>query len=1253
MDYPLENLGPDRFQELCQSILAKLMPDLQCFPLFQSDGGRDAFLPPDGKLLKCVVFQVKFVQNPQRQTKPHQQIKTLLEQEIPKIRDLANRGVEEYYLLTNVQGTGTPDSGSIDTTSKQLLENLPIPARCWWRDDICRRLDDAWDIKFSFPEILRSTDIFRLFMEGTISEGRRQRESTLRAFIQDQYERDKELRFKQVELRSELFNLFIDVPVELSTFFHAGRPKDIPKSAAHALARIAANSSYNDDELEPPFDYPNAAFSRYVGAASLLLDGLAQSDVPQLVIEGAPGQGKSTIAQYVCQIHRLRLLGKTDERIKSTHKRSPVRLPFRIDCRDLSAWLSGESPFALSVDDARTRYPHRTVETYLAAQISIDSGGTSFGVNDLLDILEQAPTLIFYDGLDEVADIKCRREVVDAIVRSTNRIRGNALSLQAIVTSRPAVFANSPGLPEKTYPRLHLGHISSGAVKEYANRWLKAQDLSSRESEDISEVLKSKLRQAHIRELARNPMQLSILLSLIRSHGSSLPDMRTTLYDSYIERAFNREAEKSPVVRDYRHLFIDIHRYVAWILHAEAETGDNRGRIEEPKLKELVQNYLTREGHQDIKVEELFAGMVERVVVLVSRVEGTFEFEVQPLREYFAAKYLYVTAPYSPPGRSKGGTKPERFDAMARNFFWHNVTRFYAGCYDRGELPALVESLNTLTDEDGYRGIGYPQLLAATLLSDLVFAQYPRVMKQVIPMVLSDRGLWQLVSGGHRRQNILRLPKDSGNREIVDRCFDILANRPPLDFSRMLTDLIIANSDAESRLHQWQSLCLNFTGKELTRWMEYGLHLGVVSGLSDEDMECYVESGDGEQLWLILAAGNPAFVERCESRLRSVVNLLLRGQRYYTTGLEDSTLAAFSKVLLPQRYLLAFDDRTHKPLAAFWSRYPFWEIPDLKASGGSMLEQKCSEFVASAGKLAMNYSSLDWSTTLEPWKALVSKGRGDFGDQWVWLVLANSAAGIRSSSVRGNNATYLLDETVDLCDRVRYARLQGRAWRWWDIQLSKCNSSFDTAFVLLVFFSWAGRSVFERLAGLVDCKLRSLDSDTWESLWRTLPSEIIRYYFGTRWLSVDLDKLPLNLSTRFVVSIARRIRPRDRLALYEKYVRDYRGDDVGTLEFCQNVALYALWTKPKQWVNWLPVISRTYSQGVVVDEFLDYGFMQMPKADEFPQELVEEIANGQERYPGDLVRIASEVIRTRVASRIKPLCRVAEDEGWFAESSMG
>jgi hypothetical protein len=89
-------------------------------------------------------------------------------------------------------------------------------------------------------------------------------------------------------------------------------------------------------------------------------------------------------------------------------------------------------------------------------------------------------------------------------------------------------------------------------------------------------------------------MQLAILLSLIQTRGGSLPDKRTALYDNYVELFFNRESEKSDVVRDHRDLLIDIHRYLAWVLHAESQTKQDRGSVTADRLRELVTDYLRK-----------------------------------------------------------------------------------------------------------------------------------------------------------------------------------------------------------------------------------------------------------------------------------------------------------------------------------------------------------------------------------------------------------------------------------------------------------------------------------------------------------------------------------------------------------------------------------------------------------------------------------------------------------------------------------
>jgi hypothetical protein len=113
-------------------------------------------------------------------------------------------------------------------------------------------------------------------------------------------------------------------------------------------------------------------------------------------------------------------------------------------------------------------------------------------------------------------------------------------------------------------------------------------------------------------------MQLAILLSLIHNRGSSLPDKRTELYDSYVELFFSREAQKSVVVREHRDLLVNIHQYLAWVLQAEAEQGQHSGSISTERLQKLLTEYLAHEGYDASLSQKLFTGMVERVVALVS-----------------------------------------------------------------------------------------------------------------------------------------------------------------------------------------------------------------------------------------------------------------------------------------------------------------------------------------------------------------------------------------------------------------------------------------------------------------------------------------------------------------------------------------------------------------------------------------------------------------------------------------------------------
>jgi hypothetical protein len=328
MDYQYENLDPERFQHFCQALLVKEFPNVQCFPVGQPDGGRDAILYShfEKATKNFIVFQVKFVRRPQAETDPHKWLRDIIKEEVPKVKRLIKQGADAYYLLTNVGGTAHPDSGSIDQVNVLLSNALKIPAQCWWRDDLNRRLDNARDLKWAYPEVMSGQDMLQYVLEAGLLEHKQKLATAIRAFVRKQYEDDKEVRFKQVELQNKLFDLFIDVPVSMR--------KNLSKEEEHRFGLLdeIIREHLTVEITRVSQDQIFTRNSRNsLGAATTLLHPLIQKHMPYIVLEGAPGQGKSTIAQYLSQVHRMRILGMNLDAIPKQHRPLSVRIPFKVD----------------------------------------------------------------------------------------------------------------------------------------------------------------------------------------------------------------------------------------------------------------------------------------------------------------------------------------------------------------------------------------------------------------------------------------------------------------------------------------------------------------------------------------------------------------------------------------------------------------------------------------------------------------------------------------------------------------------------------------------------------------------------------------------------------------------------------------------------------------------------------------------------------------------------------------------------------
>jgi len=850
-----------------------------------------------------------------------------------------------------------------------------------------------------------------------------------------------------------------------------------------------------------------------------------------------------------------------------------------------------------------------------------------------------------------------RREIVKEVIAGVERLRESTSSLQVVVTSRPTAFANSPGFPEKAFPHFELVSLTRQLIDDYADRWLRARKLRDRESADVRKILKEKLDQPHLRDLARNPMQLAILLSLIHTRGSSLPDKRTALYDSYVDLFFSREAEKSSVVREQRNLLIDIHRYVAWSLHSAAEQGQSRGSISSERLQRLLAEYLAEEGYDSSLSEKLFAGMVERVVFLVARVEGLFEFEVQPLREYFAARHLYETAPYSPPGAERRGTKPDRFDAIARDFYWLNVARFYAGCFSKGELPSLTDRLQELARQDGYRNTSHPRILAAMLLSDWVFEQHPKSMKEVVTLVLDGLGLRYILSSTTQRQgpsSSLVLPKNCGRDELLEKCFNILHNRPAPDFAGEVTSLIEANATSAEIKELWYKEILKVNDADRTRWLSYGLRLGSLSELTVGELEGLLADDpiDPARLKLIFRAKQVAYCESHESRCDVVIHSIMDGEiSVQAEQRVPSILAMFAQSLDARRYAQAFISPEPIPLPYIW-RYPPRRISatadEVQLDCANPLLGKCLA-VVKVVESEIRRTANDWATTLAPWDAIVEESRLLWGEQWAHYRLANVACGIKSSKETCTDAPNLLDESVSLCRRARYARLRAGAPDWWRRQINAATNRLDDMFLSLVLLTWASASTLVAVADTASPVFERLCIDDWQRVIAAVEQalRLARGQANDGLLSLDTGSLPDNLNDRAVAAIGLRATEGQANNLYLRYLYGYHGSDPVVLEFCQKAVLDLVRHDASRWRQTLEIVRKIYAEGVMPRSYIYHQFVRNTDTSFLPIDIAKEITEQAELYPHPLVLFAEARCREEVASAIIPVGVVAAREGWF------
>ena len=538
-------------------------------------------------------------------------------------------------------------------------------------------------------------------------------------------------------------------------------------------------------------------------------------------------------------------------------------------------------------------------------------------------------------------------------------------------------------------------------------------------------------------------MQLTILLYLLRQHGDATPSQRTELYDAYMNLLLAREANKHPEsVRRHRADLLEIVPFLGWYLQSRAEEYGHSGRMAYDEVEAAMKHFQRTYGKPEDVVDELFEAATDRLWALTSKEEGTFEFEVLSLREYFAARYLYRYA-------GEGDPRFDRttvFRELLRRPYWLNTVRFYGGNAAGSDIYALEAGIKHELAENTSKHV---RVAAWSLLTDGVFNSRPLEAASLIDTLTDDPGICLLVTALDGKE-ITPLPETSHANLVWKRLTAAISAHPddPRNHTRVraLRDLLGLRKEFSS---WWAERLREAIGISTeTAWLDIGARCEVGAGRS-ADVPA-LSAADGRHAQLIL---NTGFVPEAGSTLDGqLTRAVLGGQCSETTSVR-SVPAQIAVALSPAEFY-AFGPGTpaYRPSAS---------STDRRSQAIQQLRKAGSPYAEIAGlrrfRRGENGSTFPWANAA----AAILRHTGR-----CWL--ATEIAVIGAASPMGNGYTLApgtkalgsAGHPATLIELTRANRANGS---WWREQFSACEDDLGRAEWALALWAIAEGHVIDDL----------------------------------------------------------------------------------------------------------------------------------------------------------------------------------------------
>lgn len=667
--YDLQRLGGVGFQDVISALAIKVL-GAHVRPMGRGrDGGRDMLVSnglivwsadaqhPDAETWEgTTVFQVKHKETLEGTQKDASTFWQSIREELHAWADPeSSRGdVPEYLVFaTNIRLTPVPGTGGFDRVDARIQEFLNGLSDETAEDQLERsRRPSARERRHSRRDRMANLRRWRLW-DGNQIDG------LLNAH-------------EGVRLAFDGFLTAGDVLEQLSMFSSNVSQEELgPALRDHARTRLLAERRVHFDEaggdtkgvpvedvaIDLPVLVGNPPTTELVvdyvlnRGERVLKPSLTTVQKPRhLVITGAPGNGKSTVAKFLTHAYRSTFVGE-DVDLGEEHLKTAQRTQAAL--RQMSVPVPANRRWPVNIDLAKFALRQASDSEYsllrwIAESLTAEGASKDIPRWELKGWLKRWPSFIVLDGLDEVTEPSVRQTLISNVEAFVADAESDDWDMLVVATTRPTGYQDE--MPPSMFERIDLADLSVEDALRYGRLVTKVRVPDDQERrEGVIALLESAARDENLKHLLRTPLQTLIMSIIAESSGQFSPS-RFRLFWGYYQTIEQREQKKTfaygRLLRDQAPQILDLHLRVGLLLQHQSETSAGSDAVlTHDELKSVAWQVLTDAGYKPSTtdrelLEKVLVAATHRLVLLVPRSGGGYGFDVRSLQELMAAYAL-------------------------------------------------------------------------------------------------------------------------------------------------------------------------------------------------------------------------------------------------------------------------------------------------------------------------------------------------------------------------------------------------------------------------------------------------------------------------------------------------------------------------------------------------------------------------------------------------------------------------------------